>query len=94
MDISFSNRVRPAENVLIRELEGESVLLNLDTETYFGLDDVGTRMWSVLTTSDSVEDSCEALANEYDVSREQLRKDLGVLLEELKEHGLVEIEER
>ena len=94
MEISSKHRVRPAENVLVRELEGESVLLNLNSESYFGLDDVGTRMWSVLTTSNNVEDSCEVLAGEFDVSIEQLRTDLTELIETLIEHGLVEIEMR
>ena len=93
MEIAFSSRVRSADNVLIRELEGESVLLNLDSESYFGLDDVATRMWSVLTTSESIQDSWEVLVGEYDVSRERLREDLAALVKELKENGLVEIEE-
>jgi len=93
MAFSFSNRVRPTENILIRELEGESVILNLDTESYFGLDDIGTRMWSVLTTTDSVQDSHRLLAKEYDVPEEQLRVDLRVLIEGLIEHGLVKIED-
>jgi len=93
MNFSISSRVRAAENVLIRGLEGESVLLNLDTESYFGLDDVATRMWSVLTTTDTVQASYEVLAQEYDVSEEKLREDLGALIGELIEHGLVEIEE-
>jgi hypothetical protein len=91
MEFSFSNRLRPTENILIRELEGESVLLNLNTESYFGLDDVGSRMWSVLTTTGSVQDSCRLLAKEYDVPEEQLRVDLRVLIEALIEHGLVEV---
>lgn len=94
MKVSFSSRLRVAENVLIRELEGESVLLNLDTESYFGLDDVGTRMWSALTSSETIEASYEHLVGEYDVSNKQLRKDLESLVKELIEHGLVEIEAR
>lgn len=94
MEISSRQRVRPAENVLVRELEGESVLLNLNSESYFGLDDVGTRMWSVLTTSETVQDSFEVLAEEFDVSSEQLRTDLAELIDTLVEHGLVEIETR
>lgn len=94
MDFSFSNCVRPAENVLIRELEGESVLLNLDTESYFGLDDVATRVWSVLTVTECIQDSYDLLAKEFDVPEEQLRIDLGKLIVELIAYGLVEIEER
>ena len=92
MEISFGNRVKAAQHVLVRELEGESVLLNLDSESYFGLDDVGTRMWSVLTTSETVQESFDILVGEFDVSREQLRSDLTALIESLIEHGLVEIE--
>lgn len=94
MEVSFEQRVRAAEHVLVRELEGESVLLNLDSENYFGLDDVGTRMWSVLTTSDTVQESFDVLAREFDVSAEQLRTDLTRLIEALIEHGLVQIETR
>ena len=94
MEVSFSSRVRAADNVLIRELEGESVLLNLDSESYFGLDDVASRMWAVLTTSESIEDSLQALTREYDVSEAQLREDLQVLVDELAEHGLIELQGR
>jgi hypothetical protein len=94
MDFSFSNRVRAIDNLLIRELEGESVLLNLDTESYFGLDDVATQMWALLTTSESIQAAYEALMKQYDVSEAALREDLETLIKELSEHGLVEIEER
>ena len=94
MEFTFANRVKAAEHVLVRELEGESVLLNLDSESYFGLDDIGTRMWSVLTTSETVQASFDILAEEFDVSGEQLRSDLTQLIESLIEHGLVEIEAR
>lgn len=94
MDFSFANRLRPAEHVLIRALEGESVLLNLNTESYYGLDDVATRMWSVLTASRCIQDSFELLASEFDVPEEQLRIDIGDLIVDLIAYGLVEIEKR
>lgn len=76
-----------AENILIRELEGESVLLNLATESYFGLDDVGTRMWMVLTTSGSVQEAYELLLDEYEVAPDALRNDLAAFVEELASEG-------
>jgi len=42
--INFSDKITVPDTVLFRELDGESVLLNLKTESYLGLDDVGTRM--------------------------------------------------
>ena len=87
--ISFSERAVVPSNVLIRFLEQESVLLNLETERYFGLDAVGTRMWQVVTTAQTVEIALEQLADEYDAPLETLRTDLTNLLQHLVENGLI-----
>lgn len=87
----FSRSVVVPQDVLMREVAGESVILNLNTETYFGLDEVGTHMWRVLTESETVQHAYESLLNEYDVAPEVLRDDLVKLIEELTSHGLLEI---
>lgn len=89
MTISFSDRVTVPDDVLISNLQDESVLLNLDSERYYGLDDVGTRFVSVLTTSDSIETAYERLRNEYDVDPQVLRNDLLALIENLIDQGLL-----
>lgn len=92
MGIDFTKRAVVPTQVMFRELEGESVLLNIETETYFGLDDVGTRMWRQLTESASIQLAYDALLSEYDVTPDTLKKDLGSLLEELFENGLIDFE--
>jgi hypothetical protein len=92
MTISFSDRVTVPDDVLISQLQDESVILNLDSERYYGLDDVGTRMLSVLSTSNSIESAYELLREEYDVDDEVLRRDLLSLVEKLLNQGLVKIE--
>ena len=77
------------DSVLIRELEGEAVLLNLDNETYYGLDEVGTRMWAVLATSPSIAAAHAALLEEYDVAPDRLESDLRVWIGQLVENGLL-----
>lgn len=89
MTISFADRVKVPDDVLISNLQEESVILNLDSERYYGLDSVGTRMLSVLTTSNSIEAAYERLTAEYDVDREVLRKDLLELVENLIAQGLL-----
>jgi hypothetical protein len=91
MAIAFTDRVTVPEDVLISGLQGESVILNLDSERYFGLDEVGTRMMSVLTTADSIQAAYETLLQEYDVEGEVLRQDMTAIIENLVEQGLVEI---
>lgn len=91
MSISFSDRVKIPDDVLISKLQEESVILNLDSERYYGLDDVGTRFLSVLTNSDSIEAAYKTLVKEYDVDSEVLRQDLLQLVEELVKQGIVQI---
>jgi hypothetical protein len=91
MTISFSDRVKIPDDILISNLQEESVILNLDSERYFGLDNVGTRFLSVLTTSESIEAAYERLRKEYDVAGPVLREDLIELVENLVEQGLVEV---
>jgi hypothetical protein len=91
MPISFSDRVSIPDDVLISNLQEESVILNLDTERYFGLDSVGTRILTVLTTSESIEAAYERLLGEYDVAGQVLRDDLLALVESLAEKGLVQV---
>jgi Coenzyme PQQ synthesis protein D (PqqD) len=76
-------------DVLHQELGGETVLLNLANENYFGLDEVGTRVWQVLAETHSANDVVTRLVEEYDVPTEQLRADVERLLTELAAAGLV-----
>ena len=89
MTISFSDRVTVPDDVLISQLQEESVILNLDSERYFGLDDVGTRFLSVLTSSESIEAAYEQLREEYDVDPQVLRSHLLALVENLIDQGLL-----
>jgi len=91
MEIDFNNRVVQSPDTLINIIEGESVLLNLDNESYYGLDEVGTRMWELLTTSESIQAAFDSLLDEYDVEPERLRSDLRDMIENLIDNGLVEV---
>jgi len=76
-------------DVLHQELDGETVLLNLANESYFGLDEVGTRIWQVLAETSSLPDVVTRLLAEYDVAPEQLRDDVERLVTQLADAGLV-----
>ena len=66
-DFPLSGNILAAFNVLYEDFEGESVLLNLQTEEYFGLDDIGTRIWQTLIEQDSIQAAMDALLVEYKV---------------------------
>jgi hypothetical protein len=89
--MSLADRVTVPEHVLVRFLDKESVLLNIETERYFGLDETGTRMWQLATTSPKIEIAFQQLLDEYDVDAERLRANLTELLHRLVENGLLEV---
>ena len=76
MTVSLSARVSVPESVLIREIDGEYVVLNLDTETYYGLNGTATRMWAALVEADNLQAAAGRLADEYEVAPERLIVDL------------------
>jgi Coenzyme PQQ synthesis protein D (PqqD) len=87
--VAFTERVMVPPHVLVRRLDRESVLLNVQTERYFGLDETGTRMWQAVTEAPSIEFAAGRLLEEFDVTPELLRADLMELLSRLVENGLL-----
>ena len=89
--ISLTSEISVPKHVLVRVFQNESVLLNLDSEYYHGLDDVGTRMWQVVTQSKTLQDAYDLLLSEFEVDAETLKKDLIDFIERLVQRGLLEV---
>lgn len=89
MEVTNSSKITPSPHVVYQEFSGETVLLNLDTEKYFGLDAVGTRVWELIHEQLSVEQIVERLYNDYEESKSKINSDLLDLLQRLETCGLV-----
>jgi hypothetical protein len=76
-------------HVLSRKAGGEAVLLNLDSEEYYGLDGVGSRLWDLLEDGTTFGQVIDTLSDEYDVESDVLKVDLRAVLGDLVEQGLV-----
>jgi hypothetical protein len=85
-----SKMVIPAQ-VMSRQVGDETVILDLTSGMYFGLDPVGARIWQLLSEGHQVDAVVTSLLNEYEVSEEQLRQDVETLVSELISRGLVEV---
>ena len=72
------------------DISEETVLLNLTSGKYFGLDEIGTIIWVLLQQSKSVGEIKTTLTAKYDVSLEECDRDLQELLLELLEANLIE----
>ena len=91
MKLQSTDHFKLSDEVLSQEVNGETVLLDLEGESYFGLNEVGTRIWQLLQSEHSVAGMVDSLSVEYDVSREQLESDVSDLLDKLTEAGLVSL---
>ena len=79
------------DRVLTQEFDEEIVLLNIQSEQYFSLDEVGSLIWMTLSATGSVEMTFQQLQTLYSVEASRLRADLVELVEQLAKNGLVEI---
>ncbi len=89
--LSIESAVRIKDDVIFNDLQGEVVLLNLKTGIYFGLDPVGTRAWQLIQDHGSLGPVRDDMLGEYEVSAEDLWKDLQDLVIRLADNGLVEV---
>ena len=89
MDVAPTDQFLVHPSVLSRELSGETVLLNLESGVYYGLDPVGTRIWQLLMEGRTIADICSTMIDEYDVAPDVLRGDVVRLVGELRERGIV-----
>ena len=84
-----TGRVTKAPRVLLQDLDGEAVLLNLANGHYYGLDATSFRMYDVLISASSVQAAYQLLLQEYDVEPDRLRQDFEKFVKDLVRNGLV-----
>jgi len=89
--MTLTDKVTVPKQVMAREIDGETVLLDLAGGMYFGLDAVGTRIWALLGQGRSLEEVCAVLVAEYEVGLEEVQGDVVRLVGELAAKGLVEV---
>jgi hypothetical protein len=89
MDVAPTEQLAVHPSVICRELSGETVLLNLVSGVYYGLDAVGTRVWQLLVEGRTIAGVCETMLQEYDVAPDVLQADVVRLVGELRERGIV-----
>jgi hypothetical protein len=86
---TLASRVRIPGQVTYSQVGGELVLLNLESGQYYGLDEVGARMFVLLAEHGGLEAAYQALLVEYEVEAGRLEGDLIALADDLAAHGLL-----
>lgn len=87
----LSTLVVASKDQISRDLDGETVILNLKSGIYCGLNEVGAHIWQLVQEATSVKDIRDTLLREYEVEPDQCERELLVLLRELADNGLIEV---
>lgn len=91
LKFSSTTIVTCTQNQLSSELSNEAVILNLDSGIYYGLNEVGARIWELVQQPCSFGELHGILLEEYDVPSDTCEQDLTKILLDLKHANLVEI---
>ena len=89
MQLNLDSRMEVAPSVVTRGVGGDTMLLDLDSGTYFGLDPIGGEVWKAIEGHKSLGEACDILEQQYEVGRDQLEQDVIALAGQLAEKGLV-----
>ena len=91
--LSLSSIVAAASQQVSADLHGEAVILDLERGRYYGLNEVGARVWSLVQQPRVVSEIRDCILGEYAVDRDRCEADLMALLSQLLEKRLVELRE-
>jgi hypothetical protein len=89
--MTLSDKLTQSPHVVARAVGEETVLLNLESGMYFGLDPVGGRIWALIGDGKTLAEACDVLVKEYDVTRDVLERDALKLASDLAEQKLVDV---
>ena len=87
--MTSSSKFTIPPQVISRTVGEETVILELESGTYFGLDPVGARMWELMGEGRTFGQLCDIVMQEYEVSRERLEEDVTTLVQQLADRRLV-----
>jgi hypothetical protein len=91
LPITLTAQVVASKNQVSTELGGEAVILGVDEGEYFGLNEVGARVWALVQAPVLVSAICETIMNEYEVERGECQRDVLELLNDLRDKGLIDV---
>jgi PqqD family protein of HPr-rel-A system len=89
--LTAQSQVRRIEDVLDTEIDDQTVMMDIEQGSYFGLNKPATRIWAMLAEPIVIDELCDRLTEEFDVPREQCEQQVGEFLANLLDRGLLQV---
>ena len=89
--MNLSDKITIPTQVMARQVGQETVILDLASGTYFGLDPVGARIWQLMVECKTLAEVCQSMLAEYEVTGEKIEFDVLALAQELSAKQLISV---
>lgn len=89
--MNWTEKISVPGEVMSRLVGEETVILDLVSGTYYGLDPVGARIWDLLVDGRTLGEVCACMLEEFEVSREEIERDVLGLISSLREKNLIAV---
>lgn len=90
-DIATDTLIRRTDSQVSTAMEGETILLQLESGNYFSLNEVGALVWNELEAPRTVQQLCDRVCSEYEVDAQHCLRDVTQLIEHLLKEQMVEL---
>lgn len=87
--INKAHIISRTEDLISSQIDNEIVMLSIENGKYYGLNSVGSHIWTLLEIPRSVEELCQTLMQNFEVSQEQCEQDVLTFLNTLATDNLV-----
>jgi len=87
--ITTETVISQTEEIVDSNIDGETVMMSIENGKYYGLDDIGSRIWELIEKPVKVSDLIDALLEQFDVDRKTCERDVLKFLNELNEDKIL-----
>ena len=90
-EITTETVIKQIEEIVASDIDGETVMMSVENGKYYGLDDIGSRIWELIERPIRISDLIDRLLERFDVDRETCEKDVVKFLNELNDDRIVAV---
>ncbi len=90
--ISLETKITIPETLLLQKVDEETILLDINTQEYFSLNELGGIIWELLSKNNNLKEVKDELLVTYDINEKQIIDDILNFISALIKKGLIEIE--
>ncbi len=89
--IEISSTVSASSDLLSAQIDGELIMMDMDSGHYFNLDRIGTVIWQELAQPRKVADLCQFLVERYEAPFSEIERDVLDLLRQMADKKLIRV---